>query len=139
MKTTAICIALVLIMGSVAWGEESAVDFDLGDIDTLPPISEGIKVNLFGYICYPVLYNEYITLNEIHEILERCREFIHDPDIDLLGYSITHPIYHPITRRSVVNDEIAGLENDIKRLDREKQLRADIDRVLSVLKAHLYD
>lgn len=132
MKTTAICIALVLIMGSVAWGEESAVDFDLGDIDTLPPISEGI-------IDDPILHYEYITLNEIHEILERCREFIHDPDIDLLGYSITHPIYHPITRRSVVNDEIAGLENDIKRLDREKQLRADIDRVVSILKVYLDD
>lgn len=67
---------------------------------------------------------------EVRDILERCREFIRDGDKDLSITETSDLLYRATTLKSMAEGELAAAKRYVERLERETQLRRDIERVL---------
>jgi hypothetical protein len=83
-----------------------------------------------------VAYNEshnMIPTSEIRAILERCREFVMDNDKPINEIDVTLSVYHIGSRKSLASAEVRKAQEVVERLERETELRRDIDELLKRL------
>lgn len=86
-------------------------------------------------------YGEAITFTiptdsqtiDIDDLLARCLEFLRDGDIDQ-SMTLEYAVYRPHTLKGDAMDAIEAAQNELARLEKETQLRRDIERALAALR-----
>jgi hypothetical protein len=72
------------------------------------------------------------TIN-IDSLLTRCLEFLRDGDVDQ-AVSVQYSVYRPHTLKSDAIDEIEAAQKELAKIERETQLRRDIEKALAALR-----
>lgn len=70
---------------------------------------------------------------DIGDLLARCLEFLRDGDLDQ-SMTVQYSVYRPRTLKSDACDAIEAAQNELARIEKETQLRRDIERALAILR-----
>jgi hypothetical protein len=70
---------------------------------------------------------------DIEKILSRCLEFLRDGDVDQ-AVSVQYSVYRPHTLKSDAIDEIEAAQKELAKIEKETQLRRDIEKALAALR-----
>jgi hypothetical protein len=80
--------------------------------------------------------SDNISSRDVEILLTRCLEFLRDGDFDqnVLHHNTVTLQYYPRTLKSDAIDAVEAAQKELARIEKETQLRRDIERALAALR-----